>query len=37
VVAEIRRIWAGEWDEDDLCDELDYQDSLIVGEILRRL
>jgi tetratricopeptide (TPR) repeat protein len=37
LVAGIRRIWAGERDEDELCDELDREDSLIVGEILRRL
>jgi tetratricopeptide (TPR) repeat protein len=37
LVVGIRRIWAGERDEDELCDELDLEDSLIVGEILRRL
>jgi hypothetical protein len=31
LVAGIRRIWAGELDEDELCDELDREDSLIVG------
>ncbi len=33
----IQRIWAGARDEDELCEELDFRDSLIVGEILRRL
>jgi tetratricopeptide (TPR) repeat protein len=33
----IQRIWAGVRDEDELCDELGYEEVLIVGEILRRL
>jgi len=37
LVAAIRRILAGERDEDELCWELDRIDSLIVGEVLRKL
>jgi tetratricopeptide (TPR) repeat protein len=37
LVEAIQRIWSGVRDEDELCDELDREDSLIVGEILLRL
>jgi hypothetical protein len=33
----VQRIWSGVWDEDELCDELDYRAGAIVLEILRRL
>ena len=33
----IRRILVGDRDEDGLCDDLDRIDSLIVGEVLKRL
>ena len=37
LVAAIRRILAGERSEDELCLDLDWIDSLIVGEVLRKL
>lgn len=37
LVQAIQQILAGARDEDELCDELDYEDSSIVMEILRRL
>jgi hypothetical protein len=37
LVAGIRRVWAGERDEDELCNELDYLQGTIVVEILKRL
>ena len=37
LVAAIRRILAGERNEDELCWELDRIDSLIVGEVLKKL
>ncbi len=37
LVAAIRRILMGERDEDGLCEDLDGIDSLIVGEVLKRL